>query len=155
MSIAWKPPKDGVFKIVVPVGKGRTKQAPSDFCDINKIVARYRKTGFLEHVRANPGTFADVSGYGDFREMVQTVTLAKESFASLPSALRHRFHNDPGELLAFIADGSNRDEAVKLGILPEPKAEDVVVPPEPVKEVVVPPEPVKEVKEPSAPDKAV
>lgn len=99
---------------------GRTKQAPSAACDINNIVARYERTGFLEHVRKTPGVYADATGYGDYHEMANRVTAAKQSFMMLPAELRLRFGNDPGQLLAFVSNDNNRDEAVQLGLIPAP-----------------------------------
>ncbi len=125
-------------------GKGMTKQSPTASCDINSIVARYRKTGFLEHARANPGIFADVSQLPDFQGLVSKVRHAQEAFDRLPSGLRARFHNDPGELITFCSDSENRDEAIKLGIIPKPVPKDAAG-----KAAVVP------AVEPVAPDKAV
>lgn len=133
----WKP------RLICP--PGRTKQSFRDHVDVNHIVAKYRKTGFLEHVSKNPGVFADVSGVGDFQEARSRIRVAEEAFEQLPSALRKRFANDPGELVKFISDDVNRPEAILLGLIPKPKA---------VKEVpLVPPvvsEPVVKVEEPKA-----
>lgn len=107
---------------------GRTKQADSARCDINAIVARYRRTGFMEHQRKDPGIFADVSRLPDFHSMVRQVRLAQEGFDRLPAALRARFGNDPGKLIEFCSDVKNSEEAVKLGILPKPKAVEPVKP---------------------------
>lgn len=130
-------------KPVVNCGPSRTKQSFAKECDINQILARYRKTGLLDHVRANPGVFADVSKIEDFHGMTQKIRFAQESFEQLPADLRNRFNNDPGRLIAFVADKSNIDEAIKLGILPQRKEDAVkalkAAPKEP-KPAVVPPE---------------
>ena len=124
MSMTWKPGKGGeVPKIGVDFAgdKGRTIQGPSAACDINAIVRRYKKTGFLEHVRKTPGVFADVSQFGDFHSMVSKVTEARSVFAQLPSELRKRFHNDPAELVVFMGDSANAEEAISLGLMSKPK----------------------------------
>ena len=59
----------------------------------------------------------------------------------LPAQMRSRFNNDPAELLKFIKDPANLDEAVKLGILVKkeaPKGDPVPppAPPSPVPPVV-------------------
>lgn len=134
MSMNYKPGKDGKrVKPVLICPPGRTKQSFSKAADINEIVRRYRRTGFLDGVKANPGQFVDVSKIGDFRELVSKVRSATESFEGLPSELRSRFHNDPAELIEFISDDSNREEAVKLGLVPKPVVPEAVKP-----EVVVP-----------------
>lgn len=132
MSMNYKPGKGGArVKPVVVCGPGKTKQSFGERSDINHIVARYQRTGMLENVRENPGVFADVSLIEDYPGMVKKLRFARESFEQLPPNLRNRFHNDPGELVAFISDDGNRPEAIKLGIIPKPvkpKAKDVVVP---------------------------
>lgn len=111
----------------ITCGPGRTKQSFKQECDINSIIARYQKTGMMDHVKLNPGVFADVSNVGDYAGMVRKVRHAQESFELLPGALRQRFHQDPGEFVSFISDPENRSEAVKLGLVPAPAP--VVEPP--------------------------
>ena len=36
---------------------------------------------------------------------------------ALPSRVRRRFDNDPAELMEFLADEANREEAVMLGLI--------------------------------------
>lgn len=99
---------------------GRTKQSFKAQVNINNIVAKYQRTGMLEHVRQNPGVFADVSSIGDYHGMVSKIRTAKESFERLTSDLRSRFNDDPAELIAFVSDASNRDEAIRLGLVNKP-----------------------------------
>lgn len=95
-----------------------TEQAHKDQCDINKIIARYDKTGLITHISKFEGRFGDLSG-ADFTEMAQQVAHAKSMFEELPSSIRNRFDNDPGKLLAFMDDEGNRDEAIELGMIRE------------------------------------
>jgi hypothetical protein len=48
--------------------------------------------------------------------MIQ-VRAAEEAFMAMPASVRSRFHNDAGELVNFVSDGRNREEAVKLGLV--------------------------------------
>lgn len=116
---------------------GRTKQSFLKQTNINSIVARYVKTGLMDHVSANPGVFADVSAVGDYQGMLNKVISAKEAFTALPANLRSRFNHDPAQLIEFVSDESNRDEAIKLGIIPKPKAAVKSVVKEPVVAPVV------------------
>lgn len=120
---------------------GRTKQSDGKDVDINTIIKRYTKTGLLDSVREDPAIYADVSQFGDYRSMVDKITLAKNLFMGLPSDIRTRFSNDPALFVSFMGDEKNRDEAVKLGLLPKPKDE-------PVPPVVKVPEPAPEPKAP-------
>lgn len=113
-----------------------TIQSEKDSCDINKIVSRFsnkRKdikriaqdlimTPYVRSGSPQYGDFASVPlNYQDALEMVQN---ADSSFQELPSALRKRFDNNPGLFLEFIADEANRDEAVKLGLVPAPQSQE-------------------------------
>lgn len=63
--------------------------------------------------------------YGDFTDVVdyetslQRIDRAQQSFAALPAKIRDRFHNDPAELIEFVSNADNRDEAIKLGLIAE------------------------------------
>lgn len=100
------------------------KQEFKQECDINQIMKRYENYGVLPEVKEG-GVFADVSNCGDFLAAQNVVAEAKNAFASLPASVRDRFRNDPAQLLAFLDDDKNRDEAVKLGLV---KAVEKVVP---------------------------
>lgn len=82
--------------------------------DINTIVKRFN-AGDNSVVRTT-GFFADVSDAGSLADAMERVRKAHEEFEALPSAVRDRFGNDPHALLEFIADSSNDDEAVRLGL---------------------------------------
>lgn len=104
-------------------GEGRTKQSFAKECDINEIVRRFGITGKLpQSVRAP--TYADYSGVSDYREALEAMSLAEESFAAMPATVRSRFENDPAQFVDFCSDPRNRAEAIKLGLidLPEPPA---------------------------------
>lgn len=97
-----------------------TQQHFADECDINNIIERYVNTGVLGDP-LNPGSvspqFGDFSTSYDFHAAQTLIVQAEQAFDALPAAIRNRFHNDPGELLAFLEDESNREEAINLGIV--------------------------------------
>lgn len=113
-------PKTGEFVYVT-----RTKQADKDGCDINKILARYVKTGQLPDLirkDARYGDFASVPGY---QESLEIISKAQEQFEALGARVRERFHNDPAEMLAFCSDPKNAKEMIELGLAvpaPQPQA---------------------------------
>lgn len=105
-------------------GNSRTRQEFAAECDINRIVARIGAGLAAPAVCPSP-VFQDVSAIPDnLQDALELVRSSSELFASLPSKVRDRFANDPSRLFAFVADSSNRDEAVKLGLIPAP-----VIPP--------------------------
>lgn len=100
----------------------RTKASFAEECDINSIMAKYQKYGVIDAVQKTNGQFGDFANVDDYHSAMNAVVDAQERFEMLPAKLRKRFGNDPAELLAFLADPENVEEAVKLGlILPEQK----------------------------------
>lgn len=95
----------------------RTKQAMKEACDVNNILKKYQKTQLITHVNKINGQYGDFSEVLDFQSSLNALRSAEEAFLGLPSSIRKRFSNDPGELLAFLSDSSNKDEALKLGLL--------------------------------------
>ena len=110
----------------------RTIQSAAEECNINKMIARYQKTGSFHGSSSIPtarpqfGEFVDVPTY---QEAQQIIIDAQNAFADLSSDLRDRFRNDPAEMLSFLADPANKDEAIKLGLCASP-------PPDPALEIV-------------------
>lgn len=112
-----------------------TKQSFVDECDINKIIARFEKTGMIENVNRRKPFYGDVTSLRSYQESLNVVQEAEQLFRDMDAHVRARFENDPAQMIAFLADAKNRDEAVKLGmILPKadpPKGPAPVVPPAP------------------------
>jgi len=113
---------------VVRCGPGRVKQEYAKRSDIKDIVARYKKSGFLENLAKARPVFADVSKVPDFQTVVGKLRSAEEAFSLLPARVRSRFVNDPARLVAFLQDRSNDAEAVKLGLRVAPPKPAPVVP---------------------------
>lgn len=85
--------------------------------DPNTIVATYARTRDESLLKARNPTYGDFTGAGSYQECLNRVIAAQDDFFELPSALRSRFGNDPAQLLDFISDPDNFDEALKLGLL--------------------------------------
>lgn len=97
-------------------GNGRTKQSFKDECDINNLMAKYLKTGRMEHVNQALPRFECVSEY-DFQEAQNLIAQAASMFEDIPSKIRNRFENNPGKLLDWVHDPRNAQEAASLGFL--------------------------------------
>lgn len=108
-------------------GDGLTKQEFVKDCDVNEILRRCLRTGVPVPGMEVQLAFADAVGVGDFADCVRRVDEAKEAFMTLPAEVRTEFDNDPSVLVAFLADGSNRDRAIELGLVAKPP----VAPPAP------------------------
>lgn len=110
---------DEVPHLRVPdLGESLTRQSFKDECDVNRILRRAQLQGVVSPGDLHGGTamYADVSEVGDYQEALAVVAKAEEAFAALPARVRERFKNDPAQLLAFLADPKNVEEAIELGL---------------------------------------
>lgn len=97
------------------------QQSFKDECDINNIMARYERTGMIEHVNTYQGQYGDFIGFPDYHEAMNAVKEAENMFMTLPSSIRERFDNNPETFLAFAQDENNQDEMIRLGLIPAPR----------------------------------
>lgn len=93
---------------------GRTKQSHKNESDINLIMAKYIKTGVIEHGRKHAPRYGFATAM-DFHSAMNTITEATEMFADLPSKLRARFENDPAKFLAYCEDPDAAAALLKEG----------------------------------------
>lgn len=93
-----------------------TEQSHKREADVNEIIKKYDKTGLISNVSRFEAKFGDLTG-DDFKTMQDKITGAINQFNSLPSEIRNRFNNNPGELLRFMENENNRDEAIELGLI--------------------------------------
>jgi len=115
--------KFSVFsKPVVEPGKpSRTQQHFKDDCDINKILAKYKKTGVLDHVRRAREIYGDFSQYTSAAENMDKVAKANSMFESLPAELRTKhFNNSIQGFLSYIGDPQNVEQCYQWGIYDRP-----------------------------------
>lgn len=117
MSIGYNGPKDKPVRPTVKCGPSMTKQSFREHVEINNVIARYRKSGIVDHLNRNPGYFGDVSNIKSYQESLNVVIEAQDKFASLPANIRERFANDPALFIQFMSDPKNVDEAIKLGLV--------------------------------------
>lgn len=94
------------------------KQEFRDECDINRIMARYEKSGLINFTSKVAPRYEFVPAI-DFQQSMEIVKKAEDEFYSLPSKIRNRFANDPVHFLEFVQDPENIEEARKLGLLPK------------------------------------
>lgn len=98
-----------------------TKQAFKDEVDINKIIARFEKTGMIEAINSKQPFYGDVSDIKDYKESLEIVKEAEALFMAMSPEIRERFDHDPQEMIEFLSDNKNKKEAIELGmVLKEP-----------------------------------
>ncbi len=111
-----------------------TQQHPKDETDINKIMARYIKTGVIDHVQKYQPQYMDNTDV-DYHSSQNIIIKADEMFAELPSPVRKRFNNNPAEFLQFVNDPENHE---KLKDLVNPPKTPEKLPEEPQKPIEAP-----------------
>lgn len=103
--------------VATPPEEGRTKQEFAAECDINNIMAKYKRTGVLpDSARAAAARYGDFSGIPDFYEMSNRVTAAQEVFNALPAHVRESFGNDPGAFIRASETPAGMELLVELGL---------------------------------------
>lgn len=98
-----------------------THQSFAAEADIRTIMARYGSTGsFIDSTvdcSTRTPSYGDFSTLPDFHAAQNIVAQSVEHFESLNVNLRERFGYDPANLLEFLNDPANRQEAISLGIV--------------------------------------
>lgn len=115
---------------------GRTRQEFADECDINILLARYEKTGVINHFNQQAPAYLDVGEVPDLAEAIGLVERANEAFMTLPAAARREFDNDPIKFVEFAADPANVARMREWGL-----AAPAPVEPSPVRVEITNPEP--------------
>jgi phage internal scaffolding protein len=96
-----------------------TQQHFKDECDINNILRQFNITGQLPENTLSP-RYGDFTGISDYQTALNQVIAAEDEFMRLPADLRARFENDPAQLIEFLENSDNKDEAIKLGLVDKP-----------------------------------
>lgn len=98
----------------------KVQKSKAKDCDINRIVAKYKRTGVLgDPAHTKKPFFADCRLVGDYHVMQNVVANADRAFYSLPAVVRAKFGNNPAKAYDFVSKDENTEEAVKLGMLPK------------------------------------
>lgn len=115
----------------------RTQQQFKEQCDVNNIMAKYKKTGSITHIRnAQEGVYMDLTEIPDLLTARLQLQQAETAFLSIPATIRNKFENDPVKLISFLSNPQNHQEAISLGLMvkrddEQPKNDDTPPPPTP------------------------
>lgn len=97
--------------------KTKVQQNFKDDTNVNKIVQRFSQTGELPMGQQSAPLYLDHTQYGDFTEMLNKVTHVKQAFDKLPAKIRAQFENQPAQMLQFVQNPLNNEEAIKMGLI--------------------------------------
>jgi len=96
-----------------------TQQHSKDEVDINNIMARYVKTGVLDHVSKYQPQYIETTQC-DYHESMNIIRKADEMFLDLPATVRKKFDNDPGKFLTFVENPENHSKLAEMGLTKTP-----------------------------------
>lgn len=97
----------------------KSDQTQKDSTDVNLLMKKYNNK--MANVPSPAlGKYADVSAVPQFQDALNQVIEAQNSFDSLPALVRKKFQNSPEEMIHFLSDPSNNEEAQKLGLKTKP-----------------------------------
>ena len=102
-------------------GKSLTEQHHAKTCNINAIMAKYNKTGLVDHINRHQGTYGDVSG-ADFQAAQNLIADQYTIFHELPAAVRAEYDNDPANYLDEVMTEEGQERHAAL-LNPEPEVE--------------------------------
>jgi phage internal scaffolding protein len=102
------------------------KQSFAKECDINTILAKWQRTGMIEHLNTHNGQYGEFLSASSYHEAMNSVLEADQAFSTLPSSVRAKFANDPAAFLAFVEDPNNRDEMIELGLMRDGVVSDTI-----------------------------
>lgn len=94
-----------------------TKQSFKDECNINNIMAKFQKTGMINHYANHAPQYLDIPAI-DYHEAQNIIATANSMFEELPSSARAKFENNPERFLEFVQNPANIEECRKLGLAP-------------------------------------
>lgn len=130
-------------RVTLTCGDSLTKQEFKDECDLNIMMDKWARTGGIPDELLNrPSVYGNFPTQNSYQEHANRVAEAKSDFEYLPSSTREFFANDVGNLIDFLSDETNLEEAVELGLVQKPEEINVPTPPtEPAPEPNPPAEP--------------
>lgn len=109
---------DRPFATAPGAGEVQTQQSFAESCNINTILARYQKTGVIDHVAKHGPEYGFVDGT-DFTTQMQTIAKATSMFEELPSEARKHFNHDPAQFLDYVHDMDDEkfEQLAELGLI--------------------------------------
>jgi phage internal scaffolding protein len=96
--------------------ESKTEQSHKLEVDINNIVKRAGAGELIAKVNSlQEWHFDDVTN-NDFQEAMNAIIKARDTFNSVPSAIRKQFDNDPAKFMDFVRNPDNQSQLIEMGL---------------------------------------
>lgn len=93
-----------------------TEQHHKDSVSVQNILKQYDKTGIINHVSRAKAEYGDFTEVNEYQESLNRIIHANNAFEALPSGIRKKFDNDPGQFFEFATNPDNLDELREMGL---------------------------------------
>lgn len=94
-----------------------TDQSQKSMTDINIIMETYARTGMLPNNTTFPLQYIDDTNRPTFEQSHDVITIARQRFEALPTALKNELHNDYRKLESWLQNPDNAQRAEKWGLI--------------------------------------
>lgn len=98
-----------------------TIKSQAESTKIQNIIKKYQTTGYVPEVNANIPKYLDTTNIGNLQEIQNQLINVNNYFLSLDPKIRLKFNNDPHQLVTFLQNPNNKDEAIKLDLIVKPE----------------------------------
>lgn len=115
------PKKPGLsFAKENPKSISKTQQHFKADADIHTIMDRYTHTGLYYDPLKPPTRQPQYGDYSnvDYQGLQNTIAKINNDFSLLPSNIRRMFGDNPQIMIDWLSNPENKEEAIKLGLLP-------------------------------------
>lgn len=87
-----------------------------------KLMQAAQEHSVAAAMMSNPGFYINDGEMPDYRQTLDIFIRARQALSDLPEAISRRFRT-ARELVSFLGSESNREEAIRLGLLPAKPAD--------------------------------
>lgn len=98
-----------------PLSSTRTEFASQ--CNVNNILKKYTKNGINPFLITKDAKYGDFTNVPNHQEALELVMAAEDYFMQFPADIRARFANDPSNMISYLSDPNNHEEAASLGLI--------------------------------------
>lgn len=105
------------YQISFAEDTGRTQQSFREEANINNIMRKWNATGKIDHLAQGKPKYGDFSTVYDYKTAQDAINESNATFADLPAEIREKMGYSPAELLRFLDNEDNYEEALELGLV--------------------------------------